>query len=349
MPFSRPSPFEIRDRLAAEIAVALPGADARLRRSVEEILVRMTAVASHELHGHLEWIARQILPDTADDEVLERHASIWGITRIAAAPATGLVTFTGAPATIVPAATELRRGDDARYRLVADATIGGGGSVSATVAAVTPAAAGNAPAGTALSLISPVVGVAPGAVVAAGGLAAGADAEADDALRARLLLRIQNPPAGGSARDYEAWALAVAGVEKVWVLPLYLGAGTVGVAFVTTGGAVPGAPLVAAVQAAIDLLRPVTANVLVFAPATQAVNLTIDLSTDTAAIRAAVVAELTDFLRREAEPGGTVRVSRLSAAISAATGEVSHILSVPAADVVLPAGTIPVLGTVTWL
>lgn len=79
MPFSRPSPFEIRDRLAAEIGAALPGADARLRRSVEEVLVRMIALASHEMHGHLGWIADQQLPDTADDDVLARHAAIWGI------------------------------------------------------------------------------------------------------------------------------------------------------------------------------------------------------------------------------------------------------------------------------
>lgn len=349
MPFDRPSPAEIRDRMAAEVAVALPGADARIRRSVEEIIVRAIAVASHELHGHLEWIAQQILPDTAEAEILARHAGIWGLGRIAAAAATGNVTFTGTPAAVIPAGTELRRADDARYALVADATVGGGGSVTAAVAAVTAGAAGNAAAGTALSLVAPVAGVAPAAVVAAGGLAAGADAETDDNLRARLLQRIQSPPRGGARNDYEAWALAVAGVEQVWVLPLHLGPGTVGVTFVTTNGAVPAAPLVAAVQAAIDALRPVTAAVTVFAPATQALNLSIDLSTDTTAIRAAVIAEVTDFLRREGAPGGVVRVSRLSAAISTATGEVSHILSAPTADVVLPTGTIPVLGTVTWL
>jgi uncharacterized phage protein gp47/JayE len=122
----------------------------------------------------------------------------------------------------------------------------------------------------------------------------------------------------------------------------------VGVAFVTTAGAIPDGPLVAAVQAALDLRRPVTAAVTVFAPATQAVALTIDLAVDTAAIRAAVLAELADFFVREAQPGGTIRVSRISAAISAALGEVAHLLVAPAADIALPAGTIAVLGTVTW-
>ncbi|MFN7308849.1 MAG: baseplate J/gp47 family protein, partial [Acetobacteraceae bacterium] len=135
MPFARPSPAEIRDRMGAEIAVALPGADARLRRSMEEVLVRAIAIASHELHSHIEWAALQILPDTAEDEVLARHAAIWGITRIVATAAIGAVSFTGTPGAVVPANTELRRGDDARYLLAADVTIGGGGTGTGNVAA----------------------------------------------------------------------------------------------------------------------------------------------------------------------------------------------------------------------
>jgi uncharacterized phage protein gp47/JayE len=348
MPFARPSPAEIRNRMGADIAVALPGADARLRRSMEEVLVRSIAIASHELHGYIEWAAAQILPDTAEDEVLARHAAIWGLTRIAATAAIGAVTFTGTPGAIVPAGAELRRGDDARFLLAADVTIGGGGTGTGNVTARVAGAAGNAQAGVALQLVAPVAGVQPSAVVAVGGLGAGADAETDASLRARLLLRIQTPTAGGVAGDYVTWALAVAGVEKVWVYPVWLGAGTVGVAFVTAGGAIPAAPLVAAVQAALDLRRPVTAAVTVFSPATQAVALTIDLAVDTAAIRAAVLTELTDFFVREAEPGGVIRVSRISAAISGALGEVAHLLVAPSGDIALPAGTIAVLGAVTW-
>jgi uncharacterized phage protein gp47/JayE len=334
--------------MGAEIAVALPGADARLRRSMEEVLVRSIAIASHELHGYIEWASAQILPDTAEDEVLARHAAIWGLTRIAATAAIGAVTFTGTPGAVVPAAAELRRGDDARYLLAADVTIGGGGTGTGNVTARVAGAAGNAQAGVALQLVAPVAGVQPSAVVAAGGLGAGADAESDASLRARLLQRIQTPPAGGAAADYVTWALAVAGVEKVWVYPSWLGPGTVGVAFVTIGGAIPAAPLIAAVQTALDARRPVTAAVTAFAPATQAVALTIDLAVDTAAIRVAVLAELTDFFVREAEPGGVIRVSRISAAISGALGEMAHLLLAPTADITLPAGTIATLGTVTW-
>jgi len=349
MPFARPLPKEIRDRLAAEIATALPGSDPRQRRSIEEILVRMVAIASHELHGHLAWIAQQILPDTASDEVLERHAAIWGVARIPAAAATGPVEVTGTSGAVIPAGTELRRADDARFTFDADVTIGVGGTGTGDVTATVAGGAGNSPEDTVLTMVAPVAGISSSATVGTDGIAAGADIETDASLRSRLLLRIQRPPAGGARHDYENWALGVAGVERVWVLPSQLGAGTVGVTFVTTGGAVPAAPLVAAVQAAIDLVRPVTAAVNVFAPPTQAVNVSINLSTDTAAIRAAILAELAGFFRREAEPGGTVSISRLSQAISAAAGEYSHVLVAPSADVALPSTTIAVLGAVTWV
>ena len=119
MPFTRPSPYEIRDRLAAEIGAGLPGADARLRRSLEEVLVRMTAMASHELHGHLAWIALQILPDTAEDEIVARHAAIWGMERIAAAAARGNAAVTGTPDAVLPAGSEANAGPRALVRSVA--------------------------------------------------------------------------------------------------------------------------------------------------------------------------------------------------------------------------------------
>jgi uncharacterized phage protein gp47/JayE len=348
MPFDRPTPARIRDRMAADVAARLPGADARLRRSIEGALVGGFALASHELHGHLDWAARQVMPDTAEAEQLERWAGIWGVERRPAAPATGPVTFTGAAGAVVPAGAELRRADDVRYLVDADVAIGGGGTGSGTVAAVVAGAAGNALAGVALTLVAPVAGVQSQAAVAAGGLAAGADPEDDAALLARLMQRIQQPPAGGAAHDYVAWALAVPGVERVWVYPNHVGEGTVGVAFLGTGGAIPGAPLVAEVQAAIDAVRPVTAEALVFAPSSTAVALQIEISPDTAAVRAAIEAELDDFFRREAEPGATVRLSRLSAAVSAAAGETWHRLIAPSADVDLDAGHVAVRGAITW-
>jgi uncharacterized phage protein gp47/JayE len=73
------------------------------------------------------------------------------------------------------------------------------------------------------------------------------------------------------------------------------------------------------------------------------------LTADTTAIRAAVSAELTDLFVREGTPAGTILLSHIREAISQAAGETDHILTVPSANVVMGAGAIPVLGTVTWV
>ena len=127
-----------------------------------------------------------------------------------------------------------------------------------------------------------------------------------------------------------------------------MGPGTVGVLFILADGSIPAGPLVEAVQDHVELQRPVTAEVLVMAPVTLAVDLTIRLQPDTLATRAAAQAELQAMLLREAEPGLAVPLSRLGAAISSAAGVYSHQIMAPAEDIAVAAGQIARLGTVTW-
>jgi uncharacterized phage protein gp47/JayE len=127
-----------------------------------------------------------------------------------------------------------------------------------------------------------------------------------------------------------------------------VGLGTVGIALLGPGGALPSVGLVAAVQAALDARRPVTALVTAFAPPTLAVPVTLTLSPDTAELRAAVTAGLSAYFAAEAAPGETLRRSRLSEAISGVAGEAWHGLTAPSSDVVPGATQLPVLGTVTF-
>jgi uncharacterized phage protein gp47/JayE len=84
------------------------------------------------------------------------------------------------------------------------------------------------------------------------------------------------------------------------------------------------------------------------APVAVPLNFTIFVTPNTADVKAAVTAELTDLLRREAVPGGTILLSHIREAISIATGETNHTISVPAADVAHTTGQIATMGTITW-
>jgi uncharacterized phage protein gp47/JayE len=350
MAFTRPDLPTLINRAEADIETRLPGADARLRRSNLNVLARVHSGAAHGLYGYLEWISRQVIIDTADGDILERHGSIWGVTRKAASPAVGKVTVTGTNGAVVPVDSTLARSDGVQYTTDAEATISGGLAMIA-VTAVEGGQAGNAAAASSLSFDTPIAGVSVSATVDAAGLTAGADIEADDDLRARLLARIQTPPHGGAAHDYIAWALEVAGVTRAWVYPAELGLGTITVRFVRDDDAspIPDAAEVLAVQAYIDSVRPVTAVVTVAAPIAVPLNFTIDITPDTAAIRAAIEAELRDLLLREAEPGATILLSHIREAISLATGESDHILTAPAANVTHTTGEMATFGAITWV
>lgn len=349
MPFTRPTLPQLIERDIADIESRLPGSDARLRRSVLGALARAHAGAVHGLYGFLDWLSRQILPDTADAEILARWANVWGVTRKAAAQAKGSVTLTGTTGVVIPAGTVLQRSDSVEFTTDAEATLAAGTATAAVTASV-GGAAGNTAAGSALAFVSPIAGVNSSATVTAAGLTQGTDTESDDDLRERLLTRIQSPPQGGTAADYVAWAKEVAGVTRAWCYPQELGVGTVTVRFVRDDDAsiIPDAAEVQAVQDHIDPLRPVTADVSVAAPIAVPLDFTITITPATQAVKDAVAAELADLLRREAEPGGTILLSHIREAISVAAGETNHVLTVPAADVTHTTGQLATMGTITW-
>lgn len=351
MPFSRPTLKTLIDRAMADINARLPKGDSRLSAAVLNVLAFVNGGAANGLYGYLDWLSAQLMPDKCEVEYLDRWANIWGIARTAEAPSTGSIAFTGTTGVTVPTGTLLQRADGLQFRTTADVTMAAG-TGTANAVSVKGGAATNTAAATNLNLVSPIAGIGSTASVAAPGFSGGADAEKDDPLRARLLARIQTVPRGGASADYVSWALEVAGVTRAWVYPNELGAGTVSLRFVRdndAGGFIPNAGAVAAVQAYLDARRPVTAQLTVVAPVAVPLNFQIQAITpNSLAVRNAVQAELQDMLLREAIPGGTILLSHIRAAISAAAGESDHVLIAPAANVVNAIGNISTMGAITW-
>ncbi len=350
MPFNRPSLATLNARIQRDIESQLPGADAQLRRSVERVLGAVLAGASHGLHGHMDWIADQIIPDTAEHQYLARWARLFVGAPKPATPAKGNLTFTGTDGSDVPAATKVQRNDGTTFATDADATIAGGSTTTAATATEN-GAGGNTDAGSPLSLVSPVAGVASSVMVADDGLSGGADLESDDDYRARMLSAIQKPPSGGGPGDYANWALSVPSVTRAWEVPNYLGLGTVGVFFVMddqAGSIIPGATTIAAVQAELDAKRPVTAIAYALAPIADPLALQIALTPNTSVIQAAVSSSIADIIRRRAKPEGTIYLSDILEAISIAPGVTRFTLLSPTADTIAALGHIIVPGAITW-
>lgn len=350
MSFERPTLSTLITRARGDINSRLDGADARLRHNVLDVLVRMHSGAMNDLYGLASQIALQIHPDTASADILARYAGRWGIVRKAATRAAGAGIATGTDGATIPAGALFTRIDGAQYRATATATIAGGSAELALEAVDTGTGRAMEPSQT-LTFVELVAGVAATVTIGAGGIADGTVEEDDASLLYRLLLRMQTPPQGGSAVDYRLWALDQPGVTRAWVFPGWMGAGSVGVTFVMDGreDIIPAGADVSVVQGALDAQRPVTADLIVFAPVPELVNISIALTPSTPAVQAAVITELDDLFLRDGEPGGTIRRSRISEAISIAAGESYHELTIPASDFTASAASkLPMRGTVTF-
>jgi len=351
MPFNRPTLPELIQRQQADIESRLAGSDPRLRVALLNALGNSNAGVVHGIYGNLEWLAKQIIPDTADVDILERHASWWGVKRNKATQATGIITITGTDTSVVPTGTTWQRSDGFEFTTDTEVTITGG-SITVAVTAVLAGKNGNTVVNSSLTIVSPLPGVNSTATVDVNGLSRGIDIESPDQLLNHLHERVRRTPTGGNKDDYVLWALEVPGVTRVWVYDQELGIGTVTVRFMMDNTYADGVPQAADVQAVhdhIDTVRPLgMKGFYAVPPIATPLNLTIQIAPNTAAVRAAVQSELQDVLQREAKPGGIILLSHINEAIAKAVGENDHILVSPVANVTHTTGQIPTLGIITW-
>lgn len=208
--------------------------------------------------------ARQVLDrgfaQTTFGAYLDLRAEEHGVTRKPAAKATGTVRFSGTAGTVVPAGTRVSTASTSAtppvvFTTDAQATVGSGGTVDVAVTAVTAGARGNVGASTITLLVDAVSGIT--AVTNPTATSGGADEESDAALLTRYLQAVRNPSAAGNKADYERWALEVAGVGAVAVVPVRDGPGTVSVAILDSAKNPASQSLVDSVQAYIAPLATV--------------------------------------------------------------------------------------------
>lgn len=342
MPFALPDLPAVRRVNRDNLAAFLEGADASVPNSALRVLSDMNAGGAYLNLLYLRWLAKNFLPDQAEAEWLDRWANILFGGRKAATFAGGTITVTGTTGTLLPAGSVLATSDGVQYQTAADIYV----SATATpvaVTALTAGAIGNRDAGAPMTLSVAIAGVTADAIVVS--IDGGADTESDDDLRARVLLRIRNPPMGGCGTDYEQWTLSLPGVTRVWVAPQEMGIGTVTVRYAcdvlraSTDG-LPNDDDLALARAYLDTVRPVTvADLFVLRATLQGITPRILNLTDTSAsTRLAIEASIRAMLLERAAPGQTIFACWLSDAITQAVGDATFDLV--SGDFVMPnAGT----------
>lgn len=326
--FETPTFEQIRERILRDTKSLWPDADISPDSDHFVHACRLASCAEGQ-YAHQSWAARQIFPDTADREYLERHAAVRGLRRRNPTTAGGVLAVGGVAGAVLPAGLQVRVGQRF-YRTTARAVVGRGGTAEVPVAAEEAGAAANVRDADAQLMAAPA-GVAAECRLSAQG---GTDLESDASLLSRLLEIIRRPPAGGNRHDYKNWALSVEGVSGAYVYPLRRGLGTVDIA-ITSAGGTPSAETVQRVQAYIDEMRPVTAkNALVLSPDVTAVPVRVQVKLDGIALPEAerrIAAVLNEYFETLA-PGDGLTVSQIEAAVSNVEGVSDRRLLEPSAN-----------------
>jgi len=348
MGYKRPPLPELMARIDQDLLSRLPSKKAALAVRITQALATSQAGVTHGLYGYLQWLERQLFPETCDDDLLHLHSA--GVPRRQAAKASGDVTLEGADGEPVVAGTRLQK-DGIEYEVTEEVLVSGGTAI-VPLEAVEAGAAGDQDAGAELRLVSPVPGIASTAIVGADGIKGGADLETYNSWRDRILLRRARVPRGGAKGDWEGWALEVPGVTRAWEDPKGMGPGSVVVRVMAddaTDGPLPSQQLLDTVFSYIEERKNVTAHIYVVGPDTQAFVPELAVAPNTEDVRAATEQALSDLVEREGKPGGTLLLSRIRAAISLAPGVEDYDLQWPTADVTHSAGVLPLWGGATWL
>ena len=234
------------------------------------------------LYGDQQKVYNDTFISTARAEALTIHGQDLDITQEPATTASTTlgVTITGTNGTIINPGdlTLLYVPTNVLYTNTTGGTISGG-SLAVSVECEVAGQIGNITAPDTLTIVSPPTGVSTTAQLTIN-MADGADIESTDSYRARLLSRVQNPPAGGNETDYPAFAFAADPTVRSAVIRRFgRGLGTVDV-YITTGTTdidtavtqglsivrVPSSGTLATVQAYYDAHVPLTDCPAVYGP-----------------------------------------------------------------------------------
>lgn len=314
MPFSRPTLQQIHDRIINDLESRLTSSTPLLLRALLRVLAKVFAAGIHICYGFIVWVAKMIMVTDAELDWLKKHGLMWGVIYKSAEFAVGQVQFTGVETTVIPQGTLVQNDSGSEYETLAIGTITGGiadVNVQATEAGADYNYTKTQPLEILLVvLVSPITGI-DDTIEVNGEITGGLDDEETEDYRTRILERIQLQPAGGAAHDYIRWAKEVSGVEDAWCFPLYYGAGTVGVVIYPENPAV-----IPTVQTYIDARRPVTAAVTVDDITPVSIDFAISIDPNDTDTADAITEALTDLLRDEGKPGGTIPWTHITGAIS---------------------------------
>lgn len=280
-------------------------------------------------------VIKLIFPEWSYGEFVDYHAKVKGMTRRAAIAASGELTITGAPKTVIPAgsmfSTAAVNGEPSvDYITLEAATIPDAGTVTVAIECVQTGTVGNTDPATIIHVSSRLTGIT--SVTNEKEVTGGTEGEDDESLVARIVEFDKNLGESyvGSAYDYRRWAMSVPGVGSATVISAQDTSGLVTIIITDANGDPATKQLCTSVYNYImrpdspyDRLAPTNAFLKVEPPATMQISIkaTVELTEGATleAVKTAYMAQLALYLP-VALSDKEIKYSRVWAALSATEG-----------------------------
>ncbi len=209
MTYKRPTLKEISQRVQNHLEAG------GIAYSFKGLLGNAISGLSHILHGHIDYVVKQIRPDTATGEFLDQWANIFKVPRKGPQPTKVKVIIKADLAhseervskdwlidkfdfhLIGSEISHILTGDKQTIELCSEKL----GIIEISLSSV-------------VKMAINTVGIE---ILEIAKIIPGSETESDELLRHRLLRAIAYPPRGGTAMDYINWTESVASIRKAWV------------------------------------------------------------------------------------------------------------------------------------
>ena len=299
----------------------------------------------YRLQSDISLLEKNAFALTAVGEYLDRKVAEQGITRKQATFAKGTVRITGDVSAVIPKGAKVAA-DDILFAVDKDTVISGSGYADVTATCVVRGSVGNVLVGqinhfpVTLPKLTDVSNITA--------FTGGYDEEIDSELLQRYLEKVSRPNISGNKYHYIEWAKEITGVGDVQVIPLWNGVGTVKVIITDTNNQPANVELISEVQTHIDENKPIGANVTVASATPLKINISVELVTSSN-VQTDIEMAISDYLSDASLKKLYISYAKIGSLILSVSGVDDYTnlkVNGGTANISIPAGSIPVLGSV---
>ena len=299
----------------------------------------------YRLQSDISLLEKNAFALTAVGEYLDRKVAEQGITRKQATFAKGTVRITGDVGAVIPKGAKVAAGD-ILFAVDKDTVISDSGYADVTATCVVRGSVGNVSVGQIKHFPVTLPKLTDVSNITA--FTGGYDEEIDSELLQRYLEKVSRPNISGNKYHYIEWAKEITGVGDVQVIPLWNGVGTVKVIITDTNNQPASVELISEVQTHIDENKPIGANATVASATPLKINISVELVTSSN-VQTDIEMAISDYLSDASLKKSYISYAKIGSLILSVSGVDDYAnlkVNGGTANISIPAGSVPVLGSV---